>query len=231
MAEFFWELIVSRDTKNLELVDNCIQKYRDMVRYWGLDKKQGMLLNLLKCISDPKTPSIPCLKLLQGLIKDQSERTMSYSSNSAGTYPSSGYPASGISQASAAIGYGGTATGGSALRTKAADATQPQNDQKDIATEAQGSAEADEEEPQQLKELTLQGILTSLLTEHELMEHLLEDLTRYYETVHQHLRELNQNQEGTGVLLDREKIFAKGGQYSHQAEIDERLQFVQFVAQ
>ena len=81
-------------------------------------------------------------------------------------------------------------------------------------------------EPQQPKELTLQSILTSLLTEHELMEHLLEDLTQYYEVVHQHLRELGQDQEGTSTSLDREKIFARGGLYSHQAEIDERLQFV-----
>ena len=182
-------------------------------------------------MSDPETPSIPCLKLLQGLIKDQSERTMSYSSHSAGAYPSSGYSASGISQASAAIGYGGTATGGSALRTKATDTSQPQNDQKDTTDDAQGQAEADVEELQQPKELTLQSILSSLLTEHKLMDHLLEDLTRYYERVHQHLQELNQNQEGTSAPLDREKILARGGQYSHQAEIDERLQIVQFVAQ
>jgi hypothetical protein len=70
VAEFFWELIVSKDSKNLELVDNCIQKYRDMVRYWILEKKQEMFVKLLKCISDPATPSIPCLKLLKGLIKD-----------------------------------------------------------------------------------------------------------------------------------------------------------------
>jgi hypothetical protein len=70
VAQFFWELIVSKDSKNLELVDNCIQKYRDMVRYWILEKKQDMFVGLLKCISDPATPSIPCLKLLKGLIKD-----------------------------------------------------------------------------------------------------------------------------------------------------------------
>jgi hypothetical protein len=46
-----------------------------MVRYWALEKKQDMFLRLLKCLSEPDTPSLPCLKLLQGLIKDQSERT------------------------------------------------------------------------------------------------------------------------------------------------------------
>jgi hypothetical protein len=47
VAEFFWDLIVSKHSKNLELVDNCIQKYRDMVRYWILEKKQEMFLKLL----------------------------------------------------------------------------------------------------------------------------------------------------------------------------------------
>jgi len=47
VAQFFWDLIVSRDTKNLELIDNCVQKYREMVRYWDLEKKEGMLTRLL----------------------------------------------------------------------------------------------------------------------------------------------------------------------------------------
>lgn len=36
VAQFFWELVVSPDTKNAELLENCVQKYRDMVRYWDL---------------------------------------------------------------------------------------------------------------------------------------------------------------------------------------------------
>jgi hypothetical protein len=39
VAQFFWDLIVSKETKSLELIENCIQKYRDMVRYWDLEKK------------------------------------------------------------------------------------------------------------------------------------------------------------------------------------------------
>jgi hypothetical protein len=74
VVEFFWELIVSKDTKNVELLDNCVQKYRDMVRYWDLKVKVDMFARLHACLQDSTSPSLPCLRLLKGLIQDQSER-------------------------------------------------------------------------------------------------------------------------------------------------------------
>ena len=46
VAEFFWALIVSPDTRNTELIENCVQKYKDMVRYWDLEKKRAMFKRL-----------------------------------------------------------------------------------------------------------------------------------------------------------------------------------------
>lgn len=43
VAQFFWDIILDADTKNLELINSCTQKYRDMVRYWTLEKKQVLL--------------------------------------------------------------------------------------------------------------------------------------------------------------------------------------------
>jgi hypothetical protein len=37
VAEFFWDYIVSTGPKNLELLDSCVQKYRDMVKNWSLE--------------------------------------------------------------------------------------------------------------------------------------------------------------------------------------------------
>jgi hypothetical protein len=68
VAQFFWGLVVSPDTKNTELLDNCIQKYRDMVRYWDLSRKQDMLKRLQEGVKDHKTPTLPTLKLMKGLI-------------------------------------------------------------------------------------------------------------------------------------------------------------------
>lgn len=122
VAEFFWDLIVSRSTNNLELIDNCIQKYRDTVRQWTLEAKQEIFLRLLTHIKDPKTATLPCLKLFTAVLKDQSARTP-YTTSTAGTtagtmgtYPyTPAYSNLGAGQGSTGSGYGG---GGAALRTK-----------------------------------------------------------------------------------------------------------------
>jgi hypothetical protein len=187
VAQFFWDLIVSKDTKkrvideedltdihaaasHVELVDSCIQKYRDMVRYWDLEKKESMLIRLQECVRDPATPSLPCLKLLKGLVQDQSERTV-YSPQTTSTQASTsggGYSAAAQPQGSSA--YGGGATGGSALRTRLPDSSPSPQDQPQRSP---GEADEGEGEPVIQRELTLQSILASLLGEQGLVGHLL----------------------------------------------------------
>jgi hypothetical protein len=70
VAEFFWNLIVGSGSKNVELIDTCILKHRELVRPWTLEKKLEMALKLTGCIGDKDVHSIPCLKLFKGLIKD-----------------------------------------------------------------------------------------------------------------------------------------------------------------
>ena len=134
VAQFFWDLIVSRDTKNLELVDNCTQKYRDMVRYWGLEKKRGMFTRLQECVRDPSTPSLPCLKLLKGLIQDESERTVQSPQTTSTMVSTSGGGGSAGAQPQGTSAYGVGATGGSALRTRLPDSAQAPQDQPQSAT-------------------------------------------------------------------------------------------------
>ena len=97
IADFFWDIIVSKGSRNLELLDSCVQKYREMVKHWTLEKKMAMFVKLLESLRDRETPSIPCIKLFKGLISDQNEYT-SYSPQTTGTYPSqsgSGYQTAG----------------------------------------------------------------------------------------------------------------------------------------
>jgi len=108
VADFFWNLIVASGSKNLELVDSCIHKYRELVRSWTLEQKLKLTLKLTECIGDKDTQSIPCLKLFKGLIKDQSERT---------AYNPSSYPSSGGYPAGGGI-YGAGVNGVSALRNR-----------------------------------------------------------------------------------------------------------------
>lgn len=111
VADFFWDLVVTSSSTNVELLDSCISKYRELVRSWPLEKKLEVALKLVESIGNPDLQSIPCLKLFKGLIKDQSERT-AYSptyyphSGGAGTYPA-----------------GGGMSGVSALRNRNAGAT------------------------------------------------------------------------------------------------------------
>lgn len=89
VAQFFWDIVLDADTKNLELINSCTQKYRDMVRYWSIEKKQGLLQRLVKAMLAPETPTLPSLKLLKGLIKDQNDRSP-YSHSQGNTYVASG---------------------------------------------------------------------------------------------------------------------------------------------
>lgn len=73
-----------------------------MVRYWDLSRKQDTMVRLQETIKDPKTPSLPCLKLLRGLIADQNDRPT-------------------VSGASQGSGYSVGAAGGSALRSRLPD--------------------------------------------------------------------------------------------------------------
>ena len=65
VAQFFWDIILDAETRNLELISSCTQKYRDMVRSWSIEKKQGLLQRLVKAMLTPETPTLSCLKLLK----------------------------------------------------------------------------------------------------------------------------------------------------------------------
>lgn len=56
------------------------------------------------------------------------------------------------------------------------------------------------------------------------MNHLLDDLGHYCSAVTEHVKSLGDNS------VDRQKLLVKGGPYTHHAEIDERLQFIKFIA-
>jgi hypothetical protein len=63
------------------------------------------------------------------------------------------------------------------------------------------------------------------------MELVLEDLATYCEAVSQQLAERNGRQASVSSPQCRHKPLVRGGPYSHHEEIDERLQFIKFIAQ
>jgi len=111
---------------------------------------------------------------MRGLIQDQSERTVPHTSHTAAT---------GGAQAQGSSGYANSgAAGGSALRARLPDSTQAAREQPQEAPEDSAAGEVVAK-----RELTLQSCLSALLAEHGLVGHLLEDLARYCESVHQHV--------------------------------------------
>ena len=94
------------------------------MKHWTLEKKFEIFLRLLERLREPGLRTLPCLRLLQGLIKDQGERVSTYIPQSIGSYPSSSvtsYSTVGALQAQGGIGYSSGATGGAALRVRASD--------------------------------------------------------------------------------------------------------------
>lgn len=146
VAQFFWDLIISGECQNLGLLASCTQKYRDMVRTWALEKKQQLFLRLLEALREPEKPSLPCLKLLRGLIKDQHDRSAYTSSTASTSYTSASYPAStlgsypGLGGAPATTAYSAGSTAGSALRNRTGQqaqgaASEPQDGGNDASIE------------------------------------------------------------------------------------------------
>ena len=92
--------------------------FRDMVKYHSIESKSEILKDLLKAIKDPSIKStIPSIKLLKGLIKDQFERnTSSYTYNGYST-TTGVYATSNVETYPNQTSYG-TSAGGSALRTR-----------------------------------------------------------------------------------------------------------------
>ena len=40
LAEFFWKIVAESNDCNEELLENCITKFSEMVRYWSLEQKK-----------------------------------------------------------------------------------------------------------------------------------------------------------------------------------------------
>ena len=79
VTQYFWTIICNSETYKEDLVNNCITKFCEMVKYWDLKAKHDFFVGLSKNLAENKS-SIPSLKLFKGLLKDQKDKS-SYQSN------------------------------------------------------------------------------------------------------------------------------------------------------
>jgi hypothetical protein len=74
VSNFFLKVICESDNYKEDLVANCITKFCEMVSSWDLVKKHEFFVLLVNNLQNKKS-SIPSLRLLRNLIKDEKAKT------------------------------------------------------------------------------------------------------------------------------------------------------------
>lgn len=69
IGDFFWKIITESDQHKADLVDNCISKVAEMVKYWSIKQKQPFFEQLTGTMTSGNAV-IPVLKLFISLISD-----------------------------------------------------------------------------------------------------------------------------------------------------------------
>jgi hypothetical protein len=73
VTDFFWDIVCNSDNYKEDLVNNCITKFAEMVKYWDMNLKHDFFLKLTNNLANEKS-SISSIKLFKNLIKDQKDR-------------------------------------------------------------------------------------------------------------------------------------------------------------
>jgi len=74
VCDFFWQIVLNSSKYNRELIDNCIKKFAEMIKYWSITRKTPFITELAKELGSATRkdqPTVPILQLLVKLIKDQ----------------------------------------------------------------------------------------------------------------------------------------------------------------
>ena len=79
VAEFFWKMIADSDQYNDELLQSCILKFAEMVKYWTLEQKKPYFDRLPGALQNTKNSVIPMLQLFKKIISDQKDRVVTSS--------------------------------------------------------------------------------------------------------------------------------------------------------
>ena len=69
-SDFFWRIITDSEHYSKELIENVINKFSDMIKYKGMEKKQAYFDRLTGQLTSSNT-AIPVIRFMTKLIKDQ----------------------------------------------------------------------------------------------------------------------------------------------------------------
>ena len=73
---YFWKIIQDSGPYNQELLDCCVTKFAEMIKYWSIGLKKPFFEQLATFMASSEAPTIPVLRLFQNIISDHKDREM-----------------------------------------------------------------------------------------------------------------------------------------------------------
>ena len=222
-SEFFWRIISDSDLHKAELIENCINKFAEMIKLQSMEQKQPYFDKLVGVLSDNKSSCVPVIRLFKKIVKDQKFRTnySTYNSTTTGTGAVSG---------TRVVSHGATTVGGT--QRSSYSNIGGMNNKESIYPNAGGAADDDEDtsaanaDAEESKQMTLKSCLDDLETNSGFVKALLANLGAYCDTVKAKIA------ADANLLIEtnRTKLFILNAKHSHQEEVNERLSFLQEFA-
>ena len=72
-GQFFWRIITDSDEHKGELIEVCINKFSDMIKYQSMEKKQPYFDMLVSQLSEGRSSAVPIIRLFKKIIKCRME--------------------------------------------------------------------------------------------------------------------------------------------------------------
>lgn len=172
VSMYFWRIICDSDAYNQELLDQCVSKFSQMIKYSSIGIKKPFFLQLSEFLKNSTAPTIPVLRLFQKIISDHKDRERLANKKTTGS--------------AGGINYGNV--------PKWAPNSEP---------------------------VEVQKVFEELEESQSFSEAILKNLAAYF-------GEICGKKIDAGV--DRTELHLVSEKYSHHAEVDERLKFLQTYA-
>ena len=202
-SEFFWRIISDSDLHKAELIENCINKFAEMIKLQSMEQKQPYFDKLVAVLSDNKSSCVPVIRLFKKIVKDQKFRTSYSTYNSTTTSAVSG---------TRVVSHGATTVGGT--QRSSYSNIGGQNNKESIYPNSGGPADADNDtnaDAEESKQMTLKSCLDDLETNNGFVKALLVNLGGYCDTVKSKVAaDANLLKE-----TNRTKLFIVNAKHSH----------------
>ena len=69
-SNFFWSIITDSDEHKADLIENCIGKFADMIKFQSMEKKLVYFDKLVSQLRDGRSSAVPVIRLFKKIIKD-----------------------------------------------------------------------------------------------------------------------------------------------------------------